>query len=78
MRRSHPFAVQAEVEHPPFAAAISDGYAFAATGQVQKLRLNDALILAGGAVSHRPLGSGDCAYIATGAPLPRVVRVALL
>ena len=65
-------AVVADAEHPPFAAAISDGYAFAATGQVMKLRLEEREQLCGGAYSSRPLGSGDCCYIATGAPLPHL------
>ena len=64
--------VVADAPHPPFAAAISDGYAFQASGQVMKLRLEDRPALCGAPFSGRPLGSMDCCYVATGAPLPNL------
>ncbi|KAH8056027.1 molybdopterin molybdotransferase [Aureococcus anophagefferens] len=61
-----------EPERVPLVRKSVDGYAFQASGQVMKLRLEDRPALCGAPFSGRPLGSMDCCYVATGAPLPNL------
>uniref|UniRef100_A0A7S3NFF0 molybdopterin adenylyltransferase n=1 Tax=Aureoumbra lagunensis TaxID=44058 RepID=A0A7S3NFF0_9STRA len=61
--------------HPPFPAAISDGYALC--GETRPCRKVGKVLA--GAVFERKLLTGECVYVATGAPLPdgadRIVKI---
>ncbi|KOO25125.1 molybdopterin biosynthesis protein cnx1-like protein, partial [Chrysochromulina tobinii] len=55
--------------HPPFPAAIKDGYAVrAADGSAERVVVSE--IRAGDAAAQPELASGQATYITTGAPLP--------
>ncbi|KAJ1458738.1 MoeA N-terminal region-domain-containing protein [Pelagophyceae sp. CCMP2097] len=65
--------VRAKAAHPPFPAAISDGYALRAADS-QKGKVLRVLQRASGLAGSRAaqtLGADECAYVATGAPLPQ-------
>lgn len=60
--------VAAPIAHPPFRAAISDGYAVRASATGASYRV--AFSVLAGRRPDRGLAQGECCYVATGAPLP--------
>ena len=61
----------ADVDSPPFAKSLRDGYAVrSADCRKPHTELRIVAEIAAGAVPTRPVGRGECARIFTGAPMP--------
>ena len=62
--------VRAPLPHPPFAAAIKDGFAVRAADGAGERQVVSASRAGAPAARRSPLAAGEAAYVTTGAPMP--------